>query len=61
MAEPTATATPAEAGLPPDSLAEVVTNDLVVRSLPEISDRSTIDPDYLQKGHLLFVLEGPVA
>ena len=46
-------------GLAPDSLAMVVTNDLVVRSLPEISDRSTIDPDYLQQGHLLFVLEGP--
>jgi hypothetical protein len=48
-------------GLGPDGFAMVVTNDLVVRSLPEISDRSTIDPDYLQNGQLLFVLDGPVA
>ena len=50
----------APSGLPPDSLAVVVTDNLVVRSLPEISDRSTIDPIYLQEGHYLFVLEGPV-
>ena len=47
-------------GIGPDSLARVVTNDLVVRSLPEISDRSTIDPILLQVGQLLFVLQGPV-
>lgn len=47
-------------GIAPDSLALVVTNDLVVRSLPEISDRSTIDPVFLQDGQLMFVLEGPV-
>ena len=55
----TPTSSPSAEGLVADSLAMVVTNDLVVRSLPEISDRSTIDPDYLQQGHLLFVLEGP--
>lgn len=45
-----------------DDIAEVVTNDLVVRSLPEISDRSTIDEIRLnqEEGVLLFVLDGPV-
>jgi hypothetical protein len=44
----------------PDSLATVVTSDLVVRSLPEIGDESTIHPTYLQDGQDLFVLAGPV-
>jgi hypothetical protein len=43
----------------PDSLATVVTNDLVVRSLPQISDASTIHPVYLQTGVELFVIDGP--
>jgi hypothetical protein len=43
-----------------DGMATVVTNDLVVRSLPEISDESTIHPTYLQDGQDLFVLAGPV-
>jgi hypothetical protein len=46
--------------LGPDALAEVVTDNLVVRSLPEISNRSSIDPIQLQVGQLLFVLEGPL-
>jgi hypothetical protein len=46
--------------LGPDAVARVVTNDLVARSLPEISDRSTIDPIRLQDGQYLYVLEGPV-
>jgi hypothetical protein len=60
QAAPTATSTP-----PPqiavDGLAVVVTNDLVVRSLPEISARSVIDPRTLNEGKALFVLDGPVA
>ena len=38
-----------------------MTDDLVVRSLPEISDQSTIHPTYLQREQLLFVLGEPVA
>jgi hypothetical protein len=46
--------------LAPDGIAEVVTSDLVVRSLPEISEESIIDPVRLSDGKLLFVLDGPV-
>jgi hypothetical protein len=47
----------------PDDVAEVITNDLVVRSLPEISERSAIDEIRLNRGDglLLFVIDGPVA
>ncbi len=41
-------------------LADVITNDLVVRSLPGISDASVIHPTPLQDGQELFVLDGPV-
>lgn len=63
-ANPTAPATPSAtsrvpADLAADHVAEVVTNDLVVRSLPEISDRSVIDPVHLGDGQLLFVVDGP--
>jgi hypothetical protein len=65
--EPGATAegTPAPAAhsagaLARDGIAEVVTDDLVVRSLPEISAQSIIAPIPLSKGKLLFVLDGPV-
>jgi hypothetical protein len=47
-------------GVEVDGLAEVVTNDLVVRSTPEISDDSIIDPLTLFEGIPLFVLDGPV-
>ena len=47
--------------LGPDGVATVVTNDLVVRSLPETSAQSTIDPITLSEGKLLYVLDGPVA
>jgi hypothetical protein len=57
---PSFTAHPVGA-LAPDRLAEVVTDDLVVRSLPEISARSTIAPTRLSTGKLLLVLDGPVA
>jgi hypothetical protein len=43
----------------PNRLATVVTNDLVVRSLPEISEASTIHPTHLQDGEELFILDGP--
>ena len=46
--------------LAPDGLAEVVTSDLVVRTLPEISAGSIIDPTRLNAPKLLFVLDGPV-
>lgn len=48
-------------GLAQDRVASVVTNDLVVRSLPEISAASIIDPVRLSDGQLLFVMDGPVA
>ena len=67
QAEPTATveATPSPTAIPvgalaPDHLAEVVTSDLVVRALPEISAESIIDPIRLNAPKLLFVLDGPV-
>ena len=42
---PVASPTPsAEPGLAVGRVAEIVTTDLVVRSLPEISDASAIDP-----------------
>lgn len=62
--DPTVAATSSPAPmLLADDIAEVVTDDLVVRSLPEISDRSTISDIRLNQsdGHLLFVLGGPVA
>lgn len=58
----TATSTPAPE-LEADDIAEVITNDLVVRSRPEISGRSAIDEIRLNQGEgvLLFVLDGPIA
>ena len=58
LTTPTSTPVPVAGG---GGIAEVVTNDLVVRSLPEISDRSVIDRVMLDVGKLLFVLDGPVA
>jgi len=46
--------------LAPDGLAEVVTTDLVVRTLPEISAASLIEPIRVNAPKLLFVLDGPV-
>jgi hypothetical protein len=57
---PTASARSAGA-LARDGIADVVTDDLVVRSLPEISPQSIIAPVALSKGKLLYVLDGPVA
>jgi hypothetical protein len=43
-----------------DTIAEVVTNDLVVRSAPGVDPSSEILPSLLQPGDRLFVIEGPV-
>jgi hypothetical protein len=53
--------TPAtEPDLRPDAVAQVVTTDLVVRSLPEISDSSVMDPVRLSPPTVLFIVDGPV-
>ena len=62
--EPTSSAspTPLPVGrLASDGIAQVVTDNLVVRSLPQISDSSEIHPVRLFEPKLLFVLDGPVA
>lgn len=46
--------------LGPDSVASVVTTDLVVRSRPEISDESEILSPSLSSPTLLYVVDGPV-
>jgi hypothetical protein len=48
-------------GIPIDSIATAVTNDLRVRSRPEVSDASTLLTPLLQKGRRVFVVDGPVA
>lgn len=54
--------TPAEAAdLAADSIAQVVTTDLVVRSAPGTGDDSEILPGSLNEPTLLFVVDGPVA
>jgi hypothetical protein len=54
--------TPAtEPDLRPDAVAQVVTTDLVVRSLPEISNSSAVDPARMPIGFLAYILDGPVA
>jgi hypothetical protein len=52
---------PVPGGLAVGRIAEVVTTDLVVRSLPEISDASIIDPSTVPFGFLAYVVDGPVA
>jgi hypothetical protein len=46
-------------GLDPDSIAEVVTTDLVMRSLPGVTSDSIILDRVLQPNDRLFVIEGP--
>lgn len=59
---PAVSATPTTAQpLSPDSIAEVVTSDLVMRSLPGVTDESIILDRVLQPGDRLFVMDGPVA
>ena len=58
------TASPTPAGMPilaPDSVASVVTTDLVVRSRPEISDASEILSPALSSPTFLYVVDGPVS
>jgi hypothetical protein len=55
--EPTPTPEPE---LRPDGVAEVITTELVVRSLPEISDSSVMDPVRLSMPTLLYIVDGPV-
>ena len=52
---------PVPGGLAVGRIAEVVTTDLVVRSLPEISDASVIDPVRIPIGFLAYIVDGPVA
>jgi hypothetical protein len=46
--------------LPHDSVAQVVTTDLVVRSRPGVTDESEIYPTRLNEPMLLYVVDGPV-
>ena len=46
--------------LPHDSVAQVVTTDLVVRSEPGVSEASEIYPTRLNEPMLLYVVDGPV-
>lgn len=46
--------------LPQDSVAQVVTNDLRVRSKPEVSDSSVKLEPLLDAPRLVFVMDGPV-
>lgn len=50
----------ANSALAPDSVAKVVTTDLVVRSHPEISDESEIFTPPLTAPTLLYVTDGPI-
>jgi serpin B len=55
------TAAPKPGAFAPGSLAVTVSDDLVVRSKPEVSDASKIYRPYLPTGTELRVIEGPVA
>jgi hypothetical protein len=45
--------------LAPDTVAEVVTTDLVMRTLPGVSDESVILERVLQPADRLFIMDGP--
>ncbi len=53
-------AVPVPGGLEVGRIAEVVTTGLVVRSLPEISQASVIDPVRVPIGFLAYIADGPV-
>lgn len=57
---PTASATPTPPGLAVNSVAQVVTTDLVMRSAPGGGENSIIFPGVLDAPTLLFVVDGPV-
>ena len=50
----------AASGLGPDTVAEVVTDDLRVRTAPTADDTSVVLEPLLQPGEKLFVVDGPV-
>ena len=50
----------AASGLGPDTVAEVVTDDLRVRTAPTTDDTSVVLEPLLQPGEKLFVVDGPV-
>ena len=50
----------APVGLPRDSVAQVVTTDLVVRSSPGVGAESEIYPERLNEPMRVFVVDGPV-
>jgi len=50
----------AVAGLAPNTVAEVVTDDLRVRTAPGTDDSSVVLEPLLQPGEMLFVVDGPV-
>jgi hypothetical protein len=52
---------PAPTGIARDSIAVVVTDDLRVRSQPEVSDASKRLTPLLDRGQLVYVVDGPVA
>lgn len=60
VASPTPSRDPRPGGLAVGRVAEIVTTDLVVRSLPEISDGSAIDPLTVPIGFLAYIVDGPV-
>ncbi len=57
---PTGTAKAAPGRLGPDMVAVVVTDDLVMRSEPRISESSVVYERWLQRREQLYVLGGPV-
>jgi hypothetical protein len=58
--EPTASPTPGAPQFPQDAVVQVVTDDLRVRSKPEVSDASVKLAPLLDSPQLLFVVDGPV-
>jgi len=55
------TSAPSASPIPVDSIATVVTDDLRVRSKPEVSDSSELRTPLLDNGHQVFVVDGPVS
>jgi hypothetical protein len=53
-------ANPAPGGVEPGRIAEIVTTDLIVRSLPEISGASLVDPVKAPMGSLAYIVDGPI-
>lgn len=60
IASPSGEPSPSAPQIPQDSVAQVVTNDLRVRSKPEVSQSSAKLEPLLDAPRLLFVMDGPV-